>query len=326
MMKWLLRALIALLVFYSAYQYAALNLGRGVDAVIIPVVAVVFLVGIFLQEYSGFKLHPYTYLGGFAGVLAGLIIGGLVAHVASPFLQDPYCFVIINALLGYLGYSIGSRKGRDYGEASAAIKASGASGRRILDTSVIIDGRILDIATAGFMDGELIIPRFVLGELQRVADSADNLKRARGRRGLDILKKMQQLERVKIVITEQDFPGINEVDAKLVALAKNQDAVLFTNDSNLFRVAQIQNVSVLSINQLAEALRPVFLPGEELNVTISREGREKGQGVAYLDDGTMVVVENSDHLLNQKLTTTVTSVLQTPAGRMIFATPKPHEN
>ena len=325
-MKWLLRALIALLVFYSAYQYSALNLGRGLDAVLIPVVSVVFLVGIFLQEHSGFKQHPYAYLGGFAGVLAGLITGSLIVHIAAPFINDPYCFIIINALLGYLGYSIGSRKGGEYGAAGTAVTPSGASGRRILDTSVIIDGRILDLANTGFLDGELIIPRFVLAELQRVADSADNLKRARGRRGLDILKKMQELERIKIVVTEQDFPAINEVDAKLVALSKDQDAVLFTNDTNLNRVAQIEGVSVLSINQLAEALRPVFLPGEDLNVTISREGREKGQGVAFLEDGTMVVVENSDHLLNQKLCATVTSVLQTPSGRMIFACPKPHEN
>jgi len=194
-----------------------------------------------------------------------------------------------------------------------------SSQRILVDTSVIIDGRVADIAETGFLQGELIIPRFVLRELQTIADSSDPLKRTRGRRGLDILNRIQKDPHIDVKIHETDFPEISEVDAKLVKLAKVVDAKVFTNDYNLNKVAEFQQVRVLNINDLANALKPVILPGEAMNVRIVREGKEAGQGVAYLDDGTMVVINNGRDRIGQKLDVNVTSVLQTSAGRMIFA-------
>jgi len=189
----------------------------------------------------------------------------------------------------------------------------------LIDTSVIIDGRIADISETGFLEGQLIIPRFVLRELQTIADSSDPLKRTRGRRGLDILNRIQKDPHIDVKIHETDFPEITDVDAKLVKLAKLVDAKVFTNDYNLNKVAEFQQVRVLNVNDLANALKPVILPGEAMNVRIVREGKEAGQGVAYLDDGTMVVINNGRDRIGQKLDVSVTSVLQTSAGRMIFA-------
>ncbi len=189
----------------------------------------------------------------------------------------------------------------------------------ILDTSVIIDGRIADIFQTHFVEGRLVIPRFVLKELQQIADSQDALKRNRGRRGLDILNKIQKNTALDVRIQEEDFPETKEVDAKLVKLAKLLGAKIFTNDFNLNKIAELQGVTVLNINELANSLRPVVLPGETMEVRITKEGKEYNQGVAYLDDGTMVVVDNSKHLIGQVIKAVVTSVLQTSAGRMIFA-------
>jgi len=188
----------------------------------------------------------------------------------------------------------------------------------ILDTSVIIDGRIVDIARAGFLGGTMVVPRFVLTELQAIADSADTLKRSRGRRGLDVLNSLQRLENIQVDITDQDFPKIMGVDAKLAALAKLTGMPLATNDFNLNKIAEIQGVKILNINELASALKPVVLPGEEMHVKVIREGKEPGQGVGYLDDGTMVVVEHGKKMVGQEATVVATSVLQTPAGKMIF--------
>lgn len=189
----------------------------------------------------------------------------------------------------------------------------------LLDTSVIIDGRIADIFQTKFVEGRLVIPRFVLKELQQIADSQDSLKRNRGRRGLDILNKIQKNATLDVKIQEEDFPEIKEVDAKLVKLAKLLGAKIFTNDFNLNKIAELQGVSVLNVNELANSLRPVMLPGESMDIRISKEGKEYNQGVAYLDDGTMVVVDNSKHMIGQVAKVIVTSVLQTSAGRMIFA-------
>jgi uncharacterized protein YacL len=189
----------------------------------------------------------------------------------------------------------------------------------LLDTSVIIDGRVADILATRFIEGRLVIPRFVLKELQQIADSQDALKRNRGRRGLDILNKLQKTPSFDVRIQEEDFPEVKEVDAKLVKLAKLLGAKIFTNDFNLNKIAELQGITVLNINELANALRPVVLPGEAMEVRISKEGKEHNQGVAYLDDGTMVVVDNSKHLIGQTMKVIVTSVLQTSAGRMIFA-------
>lgn len=189
----------------------------------------------------------------------------------------------------------------------------------ILDTSVIIDGRVADMLHTKFIEGRLVIPRFVLKELQQIADSQDALKRNRGRRGLDILNKLQKSVEFDVRIQEEDFPDTKEVDAKLVKLAKLLSAKVLTNDFNLNKVAELQGVTVLNINELANALRPVVLPGEAMDVRISKEGKEHNQGIAYLDDGTMVVIDNSRHLIGQSVNVVVTSVLQTSAGRMIFA-------
>ncbi|MEI8175903.1 MAG: PIN domain-containing protein [Candidatus Omnitrophota bacterium] len=196
----------------------------------------------------------------------------------------------------------------------------------LLDTSVIIDGRIADICSTKFIEGRLVIPRFVLKELQQIADSADPLKRARGRRGLDILNKIQKGATMDVKIEEEDFPEIHDVDAKLVKLAKVMGAKVFTNDYNLNKVAQLQGVAVLNINELANALKPVVLPSEVLEVRIVKEGKEFNQGVAYLEDGTMIVVDNTRTMIGQTVRVQVTSVLQTSAGRMIFAKLEAHEN
>ncbi|MCX5678364.1 MAG: PIN domain-containing protein [Candidatus Omnitrophica bacterium] len=189
----------------------------------------------------------------------------------------------------------------------------------LLDTSVIIDGRAADMLHTKFIEGRLVIPRFVLRELQQIADSQDALKRNRGRRGLDILNKLQKSTDFDVRIQEEDFPDVKEVDAKLVKLAKLLGAKVLTNDFNLNKVAELQGVTVLNINELANALRPVVLPGEVMEVRISKEGKEHNQGIAYLDDGTMIVIDNSKHLISQSVNVVVTSVLQTSAGRMIFA-------
>lgn len=188
----------------------------------------------------------------------------------------------------------------------------------LLDTSVLIDGRVAEIAEAGFLDGPLVVPQFVLWELQQVADSSDGGKRARGRRGLDILLRLRQNPRLTVKVVEQDFPQLREVDAKLVALAERYGCKLMTNDFNLNKVAQVRGVRVLNINELAGGMRPVVLPGEVLRVVIRKEGAEAGQGVAYLDDGTMVVVENGRKVISKPVDVMVTRVLQTPAGKMIF--------
>ena len=190
---------------------------------------------------------------------------------------------------------------------------------RVLDTSVIIEGRIADICDSGFIEGDLIVPRFVLNELQFLADSSDSMKRLRGRRGLDVLNHMQKSSNINIEIVEQDFPKIKGVDGKLVALAKHLNAKLLTNDYNLNKVAQLQGVRVLNVNELANAMKPVVLPGEQMTVKIIREGKESGQGVGYLDDGTMIIVDSGQKMLNMNVDVVVTSVLQTTAGRMIFS-------
>lgn len=189
---------------------------------------------------------------------------------------------------------------------------------KILDTSVIIDGRIADVCETGFIDGVLIIPQFVLRELQQVADSADSLKRNRGRRGLDILQRIQKMAGLSVQIVETDYPNLREVDLKLIELAKEVEGKIVTNDFNLNKVAQLQGVEVLNVNELANSLKPVVLPGEIMKVFILKEGKEYNQGVAYLDDGTMVVVDNARKMIGKTIETSVTSVLQTTAGKMIF--------
>ena len=267
-------------------------------------------------------------LGGTFGLVLGLVIAQLLGYVFSGLQNSAVRIsvsVILSCTFGYIGLVLGGKKVEEFGWPSWSLlpkMASKRSSLKILDTSVIIDGRIADICETDFIEGALIVPQFVLQELQHIADSADNLKRARGRRGLDILNRMQKDDSVEVKIADQDFPKIKEVDAKLIALARETHAKIITNDFNLNKVAQLQGVSVLNINQLANALKPMVLPGEVLQLQIMREGKEQGQGVAYLDDGTMVVVENASRQVGREVEASVTSILQTTAGRMIFTTLK----
>lgn len=270
------------------------------------------------------KLSLKIILGGVAGMIVGLLIAlilGFGLNMVSKIRENqqivPWIYLLLTGILGYLGLVLGSKKVEEFSFRGGDCKAT--SDFRILDTSVIIDGRIADICDSGFMEGELIVPRFVLNELQFVADSSDSMKRSRGRRGLDILNRMQKSSAINIEILEQDFTKIKGVDGKLVALAKKINAKLLTNDYNLNKVAELQGVRVLNVNELANAMKPVVLPGEQMVVKIIREGKELGQGVGYLDDGTMIIVDHAQKMLNMNVEVVVTSVLQTTAGRMIFS-------
>jgi len=222
--------------------------------------------------------------------------------------------------LPYLGLVLGAKFGHE--KLAGPVKRSEHGvetlSRKILDTSVVIDGRVADLVETGFLEGTFLVPQFILHELQHIADSSDSLKRARGRRGLDILNKIQKMVDVDVRIIDDDFPHIKEVDAKIVVLAKKIGAKVITNDLNLNKVAELQGVRVLNINELCNALRPVVLPGETIRVFVLKEGKEAGQGVAYLDDGTMIVVDNAKRCIGRNVDVVVTSVLQTTAGRMIF--------
>ena len=233
-------------------------------------------------------------------------------------------------LLGYLGAMVTLAKRDDLEDMSVKLFPKTAAGRqegdKILDTSVIIDGRIVDVCQTGFLAGTLLVPQFVLRELQQIADSADALRRNRGKRGFDVLQRLQRVPRVSVRIDEVDFPQVREVDRKLIELARATGGKIVTNDYNLNRVAELSGVAVLNINELANALKPVVLPGEPLHVHIVKEGKEANQGVAYLDDGTMVVVEHGKRLIGQTVDVTVTTIYQTAAGRMIFARQRDEES
>lgn len=267
----------------------------------------------------------------------GLIIGLIIAYLLSRLLLEiPYVGVAISIifyiLLGYLGIAVPTRKREDFTNAVSVFKKSNNKDKhfksptkispKVLDTSVIIDGRIADICKTGFVEGPLVIPEFVLSELQHIADSSDTLKRNRGRRGLDILNKIQKELDIEVIIHDKDFEEISEVDAKLLKLSQHLKGMVVTNDYNLNKVAEFHGVSVLNINELANAVKPVVLPGEEMLVQVIKDGKESGQGVAYLDDGTMIVVDGGKKHIGETIGVMVTSVLQTAAGRMIFAKPK----
>ena len=266
-------------------------------------------------------------IGGAIGFILGLMLANvLINSFFSGILEGLGIqfsgYFLINSALGYLGLLLGLKKGKEFDPARlpwvSKRAGPGCDGHKVLDTSVIIDGRIADVAETGFMDGTLVIPQFVLRELQLVADSADSMKRNRGRRGLDILQRIQKMAHLNVQILEDDFPHVRDVDMKLIELAKVYDCKIVTNDFNLNKMAQLHGVEVLNINELANALKPIVLPGETMRVFILKEGKEYNQGVAYLDDGTMVVVDNAKKLISKTIDITVTSVLQTTAGKMIF--------
>jgi len=279
------------------------------------------------------KMPMYDVLAGSLGLAIGLIIANLLGAAFLPIpIVGTYIPGLISIVFGYLGISVAIRK-RDelFGILSMVPwinkekqkdKATSVVHYKILDTSVIIDGRIADICKCGFIEGTLLIPGFVLEELQHIADSSDLLKRNRGRRGLDILNRIQKEMGMYVQIDNRDFEDITEVDSKLVKLGQLIQGKIITNDYNLNKVAELQGVSVLNINELANAVKPVVLPGEEMVVHVVKDGKELGQGVAYLDDGTMIVVDGGKRHIGETVGVLVTSVLQTAAGRMIFAKPK----
>jgi uncharacterized protein YacL len=287
-------------------------------------------------EDSLVKVPVTDVLFGSVGLIFGLLVAFLIGFalnaVQVPIL-NAVAPILLTILFGYMGFQVGFKK-RDellglFGNRSNKKKASDDESDKevhhplkILDTSVIIDGRVADICQTGFLEGTIVIPQFVLEELQHIADSSDVLKRNRGRRGLDILNRIQKELAIKVEIYEGDFEEISEVDSKLVKLAKITNGILVTNDFNLNKVCELHNVSVLNINDLANAVKPVVLPGEELMVQVIKDGKEYHQGVAYLDDGTMIVVEEGREYIGKRIEVLVTSVLQTSAGRMIFAKPK----
>lgn len=263
-------------------------------------------------------------VGSILGIVGAFLIGVLISiqkEAAVSAEMQTFLTIALAFFMGYVGLMVGAAKG-DYLDLSALgglfsdknIKRD----YKILDTSVIIDGRIADVAETGFLSGSLIIPNFILTELQQVADSPDSSKRQRGRRGLDMLQRLRNNSKLDIQIVETDFPAVKEVDLKLIELGQQLEAVIVTNDFNLNKVSQLRGVAVLNINELANALKPVVLPGEAMRVFILKEGKEYNQGVAYLDDGTMVVVDNARRLIGKTADIAVTSVLQTTAGKMIF--------
>ncbi len=260
--------------------------------------------------------------GSIMGIIGAVLISDMLTDTVFETNSLSFIKLFILFLMTYVGLVVGANKG-DLLNLSALGGVFGGErpakkAYKILDTSVVIDGRIADICETGFLDGILVIPHFVLRELQQVADSADTLKRNRGRRGLDILQRIQKMAGITVQFVENDFPQLREVDMKLIELAKEFDAKIVTNDFNLNKVAQLRGVEVLNINELANALKPVYLPGETMKVFILKEGKEFNQGIAYLDDGTMVVVDNARKMIGKTVESSVTSVLQTTAGKMIF--------
>jgi uncharacterized protein YacL len=261
-------------------------------------------------------------VGSVLGILGAYLFSLVIRNSIIPGPTQSFLQILVMLLMAYVGLVVGANKGDLLNLAALGGvfggEKQGKKSFKILDTSVIIDGRIADIAETGFLDGIIVTPQFVLRELQLVADSADSLKRNRGRRGLDILQRLQKVASLQIQIVEDDFPAVREVDLKLIELAKLYEGKIITNDFNLNKVAQLQGVAVLKINELANSLKPIVLPGETMRVFILKEGKEYNQGVAYLDDGTMVVVDNARKMIGKTIDISVTSVLQTTAGKMIF--------
>lgn len=316
------RGVFAVACVAAGYHFHPFSLSRPAAAIVGLVFSIaVFLFEIRLQRASLRRLIGAAF-GSILGIVGAYLMGLVMNRTTIP--EDSRSFLDIGVLLvmTYIGLVLGARKGDMLNlQALGGLFGNEKGTRRqpkILDTSVIIDGRIADICEAYFLEGVLVVPQFVLRELQLVADSPDSLKRQRGRRGLEVLQKMQKMPHLEVEVAEDDFPQIAEVDMKLIELAKRYDAKIVTNDYNLNKVATLQGLDVLNVNQLANALKPVVLPGEAMRVFILREGKEYNQGVAYLDDGTMVVIDGGRRAINKTVDIIVTSVHQTTAGKMIF--------
>jgi len=332
--SWILRILLFLICGISGY-YLIQAISPSPPIPLLGFIGGLLLAALTLLGEKGLKKIPSkNLLGSFIGLILGIMVANLLSNVFFSNLYNHQETVlpllgIVYGVCGYMGLRIGFKKGEEihlpnWKLFSKNLPQSGNA--KILDTSVIIDGRIADITETGFIEGALIIPQFVLNELQHIADSSDSIKRTRGKRGLEVLHHIQKQASVDVRIVDNDFPAIKEVDSKLIELAKEVRGKIITNDSNLNKVAELQGIEVLNINELANSIKPVVLPGEEINVKILKEGKEIGQGVAYLDDGTMIVVDNGRRQMGKTIDVVVTSVLQTPAGRMIFARPKEEAN
>jgi uncharacterized protein YacL len=303
--------------------------GAIVGALLAPLAQSIFEVELERVEGAMERLAPAEIAGGAVGLIVGLVIAFLIKSIVFEIISGAgkagiYVAIVLYLLVAifaaYLGARVGARIRVVPVPKSTATSSGG--GAKIVDTSAIVDGRIVEIVECGFLEGVLVVPRFVVRELQSIADSTDSLKRTRGRRGFDVLSRLQELAIVEI--SERDFADMapGNVDARLVRLAQELGGKLITNDYNLNRVAHVEGIPVLNVNELANAVKPVVLPGEELHVQVTREGKETHQGVGYLDDGTMIVVEHGRRLIGEETDVVVTSVLQTVAGRMIFARPK----
>lgn len=298
----------------------------GLSSMVAAGVGLAFSVSVFLFEVRLQRASMRRLIGAAAGSILGILgaflMGLVLARTTIPEGSRSFMDVALLLVMTYIGLVVGANKGDMLNLAAlGGLFGSERSTRRmpkVLDTSVIIDGRIADICEAHFLDGVILIPQFVLRELQFVADSADSMKRQRGRRGLEVLQRIQKMPHLEIEIADEDFPNIPDVDLKLIELAKRYEGKIITNDYNLNKVASLQGIEIMNVNQLANALKPVVLPGETMRVFILREGKEYNQGVAYLDDGTMVVVDGARRMINKTIDITVTSVHQTTAGKMIF--------
>ena len=315
------RFLVIAFITLAGYFFPPFHLDAYIGAGVGFVLSVIIVYLETLIRKSQFKIIWSSTVGTLAGILLGWALGSIYQTVSEDGPTATFIRIFFLLIMPYIGFLVGTRK-FEWLEPPHLFRffkeSSVGSDFKILDTSAIIDGRIADICNTAFIGGALVIPQFVLKELQLVADSPDGIKRQRGRRGLEVLDHIQKSAQVRTMISEVDFPEVKDVDSKLIELAKHMDAKIITNDFNLNKVAQLQGIPVLNINELANALKPVVLPGEALKVFILKEGKEKDQGVAYLDDGTMVVVDNSRKMIGQNIEITVTSVLQTTVGKMIF--------
>ena len=325
--EWILRLFLYLICGISGY-FLATGLSPSPQAGVLGLLGGFLLATLTLLMEGRLKRIPLKNLiGSLIGLILGMMVENLISNVFFSNLLNHQQITLplfggLYGVCGYIGLRIGYKKGEEFQISGwNPFPKSLPQGEypKILDTSVIIDGRISDITETGFLEGPLLIPQFVLNELQHIADSSDPIKRTRGKRGLEVLQHIQKQASIDVKIVDKDYPSVREVDAKLIELAKEVHGKIITNDSNLNKVAQLQGIEVLNINALANSLKPVVLPGEEMNVKILKEGKEMGQGIAYLDDGTMIVVDNGRKQIGKTLDVVVTSVLQTPAGRMIFA-------
>ena len=323
MLDWLIvRSVFLLILFFASYYlqpFGLESLYAGVTGLGIGIAILIFEVRL---SRASLKRLIGAVIGSLLGIIGAYLMSLVLGQSVFPKNTLSFLQIVVMLWMTYIGLVVGAAKGDLLNLSALGGLFSGEKPskrtHKILDTSVIIDGRIADICATGFIEGVLVIPQFVLRELQQVADSSDPLKRNRGRRGLDILQKIQKITAVTVQIVDDDFPKVREVDLKLIELAKITEAKIITNDFNLNKVAQLQGVDVLNINELTNSLKPVVLPGEIMSVFILKEGKEMNQGVAYLDDGTMVVVDNAKKMISKTIDVSVTSVLQTTAGKMIF--------